>query len=169
MKPLSRNLASAVVIAVAVTGATAVRADDDGFKSQRNAYVVNKLVSDQNGVANFQDPVLRNAWGVAFTPGASPFWIADNASGCSTLYDGTGVKVALQVPIPLPDNSVPSTACQPGVCPNKSAASDTGRSDRRRLEPHNYIPGPRHEHPRLVHFCHRGRNDFSLGEWRDAE
>lgn len=112
MKPLCRSLASVAVIAIAITGATAVRADDDGFKSQRNTYVVNKLVSDQNGVANFQDPVLRNAWGVAFTPGASPFWIADNASGCSTLYDGTGVKVALQVPIPLPDNSVPSTACQ---------------------------------------------------------
>jgi uncharacterized protein (TIGR03118 family) len=115
MKPLGRNLASAVVIAVALTGATAVRADDDGFTIQRNAYVVNKLVSDQNGVANFQDPVLRNSWGVAFTPGASPFWIADNASGCATLYDGTGVKVALQVPIPLPDNSVPSTACQPAA------------------------------------------------------
>ena len=115
MKPLSRNLASAVVIAVALTGATAVRADDDGFKIQRNTYVVNELVSDQNGVANFQDPVLRNSWGVAFTPGASPFWIADNASGCATLYDGTGVKVALQVPIPLPDNSVPSTACQPAA------------------------------------------------------
>jgi uncharacterized protein (TIGR03118 family) len=115
MKPLSRNLASAVVIAAALTGATAVRADDDGFKIQRNTYVVNKLVSDQNGVANFQDPVLRNSWGVAFTPGASPFWIADNASGCATLYDGTGVKVALQVPIPLPDNSVPSTACQPAA------------------------------------------------------
>jgi uncharacterized protein (TIGR03118 family) len=115
VKPLNRNLASAVVIAVAVTGATVVRADDDGFKIQRNTYVVNKLVSDQNGVANFQDPVLRNSWGVAFTPGASPFWIADNASGCATLYDGTGVKVALQVPIPLPDNSVPSTACQPAA------------------------------------------------------
>jgi len=115
MKPLSRNLASAVIIAAALTGATAVRADDDGSKIQRNTYVVNKLVSDQNGVANFQDPVLRNSWGVAFTPGASPFWIADNASGCATLYDGTGVKVALQVPIPLPDNSVPSTACQPAA------------------------------------------------------
>jgi uncharacterized protein (TIGR03118 family) len=130
VKPLIRNFASVVVIAVAVPGAAAVRADDNGFKSQRNAYVVNKLVSDQNGVANFQDPVLRNAWGVTFTPGASPFWIADNASGCSTLYDGTGVKVALQVPIPLPDNSVPSTACQPASSqtnpPPPTPAAPTG-------------------------------------------
>jgi uncharacterized protein (TIGR03118 family) len=111
MKHLSRNLASVAVIAVAVTGATAVRADDDSFKIQRNAYVVHNLVSDQKN----QDPVLRNAWGVAFTPGASPFWISDNASGCATLYDGTGVKVALQVPIPLPGNSVLSTACQPAA------------------------------------------------------
>jgi uncharacterized protein (TIGR03118 family) len=130
MKRLSRSLASAAIIAVAVTGATAVHADEDNFKNRRNAYVVNKLVSDQKGVANFQDPVLRNAWGVAFTPGASPFWVADNASGCSTLYDGTGVKAALQVPIPLPDNSVPSTACQPASTqtnpPPPSPAAPTG-------------------------------------------
>lgn len=112
VRRIRRNLVSAAIAALAVTGATAVHADDDSFKSQRNAYVVNGLVSDQNGVAEFQDPVLRNAWGVAFTPGASPFWISDNASGCATLYDGTGVKQSLQVPIPLPDNSVPSTACQ---------------------------------------------------------
>jgi uncharacterized protein (TIGR03118 family) len=130
MKRVSRNLASAAVIAVAVTGATTVRADDDNFTGQRNAYLVNKLVSDQANVANFQDPVLRNAWGVAFSPAASPFWIADNASGCSTLYDGTGVKTALQVPIPLPDNSVPSTACQPASAqtnpPPPTPAAPTG-------------------------------------------
>ena len=130
MKSLSRNFASAAAIVVAVSAATAVRADDDSFNGQRNAYLVNKLVSDQANVANFQDPVLRNAWGVTFSPGASPFWIADNASGCSTLYDGTGVKVALQVPIPLPDNSVPSTACQPASTqtnpPPPTPAAPTG-------------------------------------------
>ena len=131
MKPLSRKLASAVVIAVALTGATAVRADDDGFKIQRNAYVVNKLVSDIaiKGM-NPPDPVLRNAWGVAFTPSNSPFWIADNASGCSTLYNGTGAKQSRQVKIPLPDNSVPSTACQPASSqtnpPPPTPAAPTG-------------------------------------------
>ena len=57
-----------------------------------NRYVVTNLTSDLPGVAPNTDPVLQNAWGVAFTPGASPFWIADNATGCSTLYDGTGVQ-----------------------------------------------------------------------------
>src|SRR5580704_889696 len=130
VRHIRRNLVSAAIAALAVTGATAVHADDDSFKSQRNAYVVNGLVSDQNGAAEFQDPVLRNAWGVAFTPGASPFWISDNASGCATLYDGTGVKVALQVAIPLPDNSVPSTACQPASTqtnpPPPTPAAPTG-------------------------------------------
>jgi uncharacterized protein (TIGR03118 family) len=56
---------------------------------------------------------LQNSWGVAFTPAGSPFWIADNNTGCSTLYDGDGTKVALQVSIPLPGNIVPPTACMP--------------------------------------------------------
>jgi uncharacterized protein (TIGR03118 family) len=89
------------------------------------------LTADVPGVAPNTDPVLRNAWGVAFSPAASPFWIADNASGCATLYDGTGVKItAIQVAIPLPDNSVPSTACQPTSTrtnpPPPSPAAPTG-------------------------------------------
>jgi hypothetical protein len=69
---------------------------------QRNTYVVTPLVSDLAGKAKFQDQVLQNSWGVAFTPAGSPFWIAD-----TTLYDGTGVKQGLQVSIPLPGNVVP--------------------------------------------------------------
>jgi uncharacterized protein (TIGR03118 family) len=75
------------------------------------------------------DPVLQNAWGVAFTPGASPFWISDNATGCSTLYDGAGVKAALQVQLPLPGGSVPATACKhfdPKNPPNPTPAAPTG-------------------------------------------
>lgn len=105
-------LASAAMLVFAVTDATAVRADDFNFAGQRNAYVVNKLVSDLKNGANFQDPVLQNAWGIAFSPAGSPFWIADNATGCSTLYAGDGTKVALQVSIPLPGNVVPATSCQ---------------------------------------------------------
>src|SRR5215469_355733 len=55
---------------------------------------------------------MRGVWPLA--PGASPFWIADNATGCSTLYDGQGaIASTLQVKIPLPGGSVPSIACKP--------------------------------------------------------
>src|SRR5690348_7527026 len=114
MKFVGRSLISASFIAICVIAGAAARADDNEDRDNRsNRYTVTNLTADLPGVAPNTDPVLRNAWGVAFSPAASPFWIADNASGCSTLYDGTGAKVALQVPIPLPDNSVPSTACQP--------------------------------------------------------
>jgi len=113
MISISRHLASVVIIALSTLGATAVRADDDGFDGQRNAYVVTPLVSDLPG-AKVTDPHLKNAWGVAFTPAASPFWIADNANGLSTLYDGAGAIQSLVVTIPCPP---PATVGQGSSCP----------------------------------------------------
>src|SRR5580700_5605824 len=129
MNGITRYLAPAAIIALAVSGVTAVRAGDDGSDRQRNAYIVTNLVSDLPNTAAVQDPVLQNSWGVAFSPAGSPFWIADNATGCATLYDGDGTKVALQVSIPLPGNIVPSTDCthaNPNAPPNPTPAAPTG-------------------------------------------
>jgi uncharacterized protein (TIGR03118 family) len=129
MKQASRGLAPAAVIAFAVSGATAVHAQSN---NPPNAYQVNPLVSDIPGVAPNIDPVLQNAWGVAFTPAASPFWVSDNATGCSTLYQGDGTVVTtLQVKIPLPGGSIPGTACQhvnppPASPPDPTPAAPTG-------------------------------------------
>jgi uncharacterized protein (TIGR03118 family) len=57
------------------------------------------LVSNQVGVAKHDDPLLVNAWGMVHAPG-SPWWIADNNSGWSTLYNAAGVKQGLVVEIP---------------------------------------------------------------------
>jgi hypothetical protein len=93
--------------------ASPARAGDDGLFERANRYLVKNLTSDLPGASN-TDPVLQNAWGVTFTPAASPFWISDNATGCSTLYDGVGVPQPvspkpLQVKIPLPGGVIPST------------------------------------------------------------
>src|SRR2546427_1220234 len=131
MKHFSRTLSAAAVIAMCVTVASAVRGDDgkDPAKGS-NRYIVTNLTSDLPGIAPNTDPVLRNAWGVTFTPGASPFWIADNATGCSTLYDGQGaIASTLQVKLPLPGGSVPATACKPvdpNNPPNPTPAAPTG-------------------------------------------
>jgi uncharacterized protein (TIGR03118 family) len=121
-------LAAAAIIAIAA-GSFAI-ADDDDASRGRYAYTITRLTSNLPGHAAVQDPVLQNAWGIAFSPAGSPFWINDNATGCSTLYDGTGTKItALQVSIPLPGNVVPTTSCKPSDPnnpPNPSPAAPTG-------------------------------------------
>ncbi len=63
-----------------------------------NKFLVHNLVSDLPGIADHQDTNLVNAWGNGFAN--QPFWIGNNGTGTSTLYDGYGNKVALTVTIP---------------------------------------------------------------------
>src|SRR5271156_1196987 len=125
MKFVDRSLALAAVTAIAVSTITAVHAD------QPNAYVVTNLVSDLPNTAAVQDPNLKNAWGVAFSPAASPFWIADNANGLSTLYDGNGTIVPLVVTIPCPPTAGQGTSCPQfsspdGLVWNPTTSTTTG-------------------------------------------
>jgi uncharacterized protein (TIGR03118 family) len=122
MSRTGRHLTIAAIAAISILGTMLVRADDDGAHGQRNAYAVTSLVSNLTGAA-VQDKILQNAWGVAFSPAASPFWVSDNATGCATLYGGDGTKAALQVSIPLPGNVVPSSAC---VSTSPTPAAPTG-------------------------------------------
>jgi hypothetical protein len=61
-------------------------------------YVKNILVKNL-APAKHVDPQLVNPWGLVYGPG-NPFWISDQGSGLSTLYDGTGVKQSLVVTVP---------------------------------------------------------------------
>jgi uncharacterized protein (TIGR03118 family) len=65
-------------------------------------YTQTNLVSNTSGVAPVTDPQLINPWGVSRGSG-SPWWISDNATGFSTLYDGAGNKQSLIVTIPPAD------------------------------------------------------------------
>jgi uncharacterized protein (TIGR03118 family) len=128
MKYVTRILSAAIIITMCVT---VVRAQDGQDPGRRpNRYVVSNLTSDLQGMAQNTDAVLQNAWGVTFTPGASPFWIADNATGCSTLYDGKGaIASTLQVKLPLPGGTVPAAACMhadPKNPPDPAPATPTG-------------------------------------------
>ena len=65
-------------------------------------YTQTNLVSNMSGVAPFTDPQLINAWGLSRGSG-SPWWVSDQATGFSTLYDGAGAKQSLIVTIPPAD------------------------------------------------------------------
>jgi uncharacterized protein (TIGR03118 family) len=50
-------------------------------------------------VTTTKDSHLKNAWGTAYLPGG-PFWISDEDTGMSTLYDANGTIVSLVVTVP---------------------------------------------------------------------
>jgi uncharacterized protein (TIGR03118 family) len=66
--------------------------------ANQNSYDKTKLVSDQAGVAAHQDANLVNAWGLAAGP-TTPWWVSDNGTDLSTLYDGTGTPQSLVVSV----------------------------------------------------------------------
>ena len=88
-RELQFALTTATALAVALAPAT-LSAD---------TFVQTNLVANTSGVAAVTDPNLINPWGVAFTA-TSPFWISDQGSGVSTLYNGAGTPSALVVTIP---------------------------------------------------------------------
>jgi uncharacterized protein (TIGR03118 family) len=63
------------------------------------SYQATNLVANLSGKTKNTDPLLTNPWGLAYGPGA-PFWISDEASGRSTLYNGAGMPQSLKVVIP---------------------------------------------------------------------
>lgn len=62
-------------------------------------YKLTNLDSNQVKWAKNGDPLIVNSWGLARSAG-SPWWVADQGSGWSTLYDGMGTKQGLVVSVP---------------------------------------------------------------------
>ena len=62
---------------------------------QTTSYTQTNLVSDGFVPAAHTDSNLVNPWGVSYGP-TGPFWVSDNGTGVTTIYDGSGtpVKVA---------------------------------------------------------------------------
>lgn len=80
-------------------------------------YTQTNLVADTGGFsAAHLDPNLVNAWGLARSP-SSPFWVSNNGTGTSTLYNGLGeafpTASPLVVTIPPPKNSPAGTVSTP--------------------------------------------------------
>jgi uncharacterized protein (TIGR03118 family) len=79
------------------------------------SYLQTNIVSDVKGTAAVIDPKLINPWGIVAGPG-TPFWIADNSTGVSTLHTGTGAPfpgAPGSVTIPAPAGSAPDAAGAP--------------------------------------------------------
>src|SRR5712672_3006591 len=65
-------------------------------------YNQTNIESNTTGTAAVTDPQLINPWCLSRGSG-SAWWVSDNATGFSTLYDGAGAKQSLVVTIPPAD------------------------------------------------------------------
>ena len=84
-------------------------------------YTQVNLVANTPGVAPVTDPNLVNPWGISRNSG-SPWWISDNGTGLSTLYNGVGAINPLVVTIPKadPNNKTFPTGTPTGTIANTS-------------------------------------------------
>src|SRR5215475_3944436 len=86
------------------------------FFTPAQHYTQTNLVSDLAGQATNQDANLINPWGLSRSSG-SPWWVSNEGTGTSTLYDGTGTLfppgTPLVVTIPPPKNAPAGTVSTP--------------------------------------------------------
>jgi uncharacterized protein (TIGR03118 family) len=78
----------------------------------RGAFIVNNLVTDDPSAhaAQVTDTNLVNPWGVAYSP-TSPFWVANNGTGTSTLYSvnpATDVVTIVPLVVTIPGAGNPT-------------------------------------------------------------
>jgi uncharacterized protein (TIGR03118 family) len=95
------------VAAFAVALVTAGTAAGASRHHPGDAYTATPLVSDQAGMAPTVDSNLKNAWGISAGP-VTPWWVANNGTDTSTLYDAAGT------PFPLPP-AAPLVVAVPGA------------------------------------------------------
>lgn len=91
-----------------LTAAFAVSAADVAFAQ----YTVTSLVTTSG------DPNLVNGWGMAYATGG-PFWISDEGTGKSTVYEASGSIVPLVVTIPAATSG--ATGSPSGIVANSTA------------------------------------------------
>jgi uncharacterized protein (TIGR03118 family) len=84
-------LASLLVLAASAGSARA---------AEKNSYVATILAGNEaDEDFHTTDPLLQNSWGLAAS-GSGPWWVANNGSNFSTLYNGAGDKQMLEVVVP---------------------------------------------------------------------
>jgi uncharacterized protein (TIGR03118 family) len=86
-------------------------------------YQLTNLDSNQAKTAKFMDPLQVNGWGLARSA-TGPWWVSDQGSGWSTIYNGAGAKQSLEVLVPSATGAGPG---QPtGIVANGSSDFQIG-------------------------------------------
>jgi uncharacterized protein (TIGR03118 family) len=97
---MSRRLFASLAVTAAVGVVAAIVAGVAAGRQTVAIYSLHALVSDTGATpAAANDASLVNGWGLSAGP-TTPWWSSNNGTNTSTLYSGTGSKVALTVSVP---------------------------------------------------------------------
>ncbi len=91
MRRFSLMAVAAAAVFLAAGAASGGIADD--------VFTMHALVGDTGGAGPVTDATLVNGWGLSAGP-TTPWWVSDNGTNASTLYNGSGAKQALTVAVP---------------------------------------------------------------------
>ena len=88
-----------VIACFAVAALTALALAAPAAADPKTGYDVTRLTANPPNPAANPDPNLRNGWGLDASP-TSPWWVADNQTDLSTLYNASGTPQSLVVNVP---------------------------------------------------------------------
>ena len=94
----SASIVASLAIAAALAPAPAA------WAQLAQHYINAPLTANLGSLAPITDANLVNAWGLSRSTGGA-WWVSDNGTGLSTLYDGTGAIQPLVVRIPAGNNA----------------------------------------------------------------
>ncbi len=103
-----RAVGLGAVVVIVIVGLGLLLSRQAPAAAPGGSYLQTNIVSDVKGTARVTDPNVINPWGIVAGPG-TPFWIADNNAGVSTIYTGSGAPfpgAPASVKIPAPAGSV---------------------------------------------------------------
>ena len=118
------------VVVIVIIGLGVLLSRQTPAASPGGFYLQTNIVSDVKGTARVTDPNVINPWGIVAGPG-TPFWIADNNAGVSTIYTGSGTPfpgAPVSVKIPAPAGSAADAVGAPtGLVFNGSSSFTVGQ------------------------------------------
>ncbi len=116
------------IVALAIVTLLQAGCGGDSSSSPPPFYRQTNLVSDIPGVAATTDANLVNSWGIARSP-TGPWWVNDNGTGVTTVYNGQGVPFPVATPLvvtipPPPGTPVGTIATPTGIVFNNFSGFD---------------------------------------------
>ena len=115
---LSAMLTGAAILVAVFFGLALHGTFAPGANAAGNGYHQTNLVADVAGQAAVTDANLVNPWGLVAGP-TTPWWVSDNHSGFSTVYNGSGQPVPAGSPLIV-------AVAPPGGSPAGTVAAPTG-------------------------------------------